>query len=183
MPFLMFLGDGPNVFITTVAENSVCSMYLQEGDRILMIDGWPVTDKGNTIIQHSVIQVIFEMCRTSLVNAFRCNNRVTLKIERPINEETKSVVSACMTASTNQDPSVVMQSDVLDIMNRQLKKLEQNEDQKIKCVYKERSGDSTDSSKKKTKDENEPQQSKHVQIGGNVKEHVVGRDTSAMVGL
>jgi len=159
-------GDGTNVYITNVAENSVCSMYLQEGDRLLNIDGWPVIDR--------------DMARTCLVNAFRFNNRVGLTIERAVIEETKSNVSALLTAASTLEPSVIMQSDVLDIMDRQRDKMNQNDDKKVKCVYK------TDGGAEPKKSDSlitAAEEKRHVQIKSQIDQKIIGRDNSEIVPL
>jgi hypothetical protein len=159
-------GEGNTVYITNVAENSVSSMYLQEGDRVLEIDGWPVVDK--------------DMARTCLVNAFRYNNRVGLKIERAVIDEAKSNVSALLTAASNLEPSVIMQSDVLDIMDRQRDKIGRNEDNKIKCVYKSDGGAEP---KKSDSLVTACEEKKRVQIKSQIDQKIIGRDNSEIVPL
>jgi len=160
-------GEGSNVYITNVAENSVSSMYLQEGDKVLEIDGWPVVDK--------------DMARNCLVNAFRYNNRVELKIERAVIEEAKSNVSALLTAASNLEPSIIMQSDVLEIMDRQRDKVGQNDDKKVRCVYK------TDSSAIEPKKSDSLitacPETRRVQIKSQIDQKIIGRDNSEMAPL
>lgn len=128
------------------------------------------------------------MTRNFLVQAFRFNHRATLKIERAVEEETKSCVSNILTAASNLDPSVVLESDVLEIMQRQLKKLEQNDDQKLKGLYKSSSGKDPNTVAKKKSNEDHSQdgskkQQKHVQIQNKATDNIIGMDNSAMAGV
>jgi len=163
---LAIKGEGSNVYVTNVPDNSVCSMYLKEGDRLLHVDGWPVIDK--------------DTASNFLVQGFRYNNRATLQVERPITDDTRSAVSYVITAATNQDPSVIMQSDVLDIMQRQMTKLEQNNDPKIKGLYKDTNAktNSKESIEENVKKDNKKKQ---VQIKSEADEKIIGQDNSAMV--
>lgn len=124
------------------------------------------------------------MTRNFLVNAFRSNNRVTLHVERPVDDEAVSSVSNVITAASNQDPSVFMQSDVLDIMQKQMKKLEQNDDPKLKCVYKSKDDTSGSNNKKKSDNDNSTNENKkHVQIKSQIKQTIIGQDNSSMADL
>ncbi|CAD5226450.1 unnamed protein product [Bursaphelenchus okinawaensis] len=101
-----------SVIISKVDPESIAALHLQEGDRVLQVDGWPVTDK--------------ELCKRLMIFGFRTNNKIQLKVERAANEMTKTEVTKCLSAVTDQDPSVLMQSDVLDIMKKQQEKMKEN---------------------------------------------------------
>ncbi|CAD5230398.1 unnamed protein product [Bursaphelenchus xylophilus] len=98
-----------NVIVSRVDQESVASMFLCEGDKILQVDGWPVTEK--------------ELCKRLMIIGFRQNNRVQLKVERAVDDKTRTEVSKCLTAVTDQEPSVLMNSDVLDILKRQKERM------------------------------------------------------------
>lgn len=164
---LTIKGYGSNVFVTRVAENSVCSIYLQEGDRLLEVDGWPVIDQ--------------EMCQKFLVQAFRFNNRVGLKVERPVIEDAKSSVSSALSAYSDCEPSVIMQSDVLEIMENQRQKLAANNEKNVKGVYKTDVG--AVDPKKSSSLVNTAEEKKQVQIKSEVDQKFIGRDTSEVLPL
>ncbi|KAH7730100.1 PDZ domain-containing protein [Aphelenchoides avenae] len=102
-----------SVFISTVEPSSLCSLHLVEGDRVILVDGKPATNK--------------DTARQLIVQGFQQNHRVTLLVERAIDDAAKSEASAVLSAVTNHDPSVVMNSDVLEIAKRQKERLERKD--------------------------------------------------------
>lgn len=57
-----------------------------------------------------------------MVQGFRANNRILIKVERATADNTKTEISKHVTAVTDQEPSILMNSDVLEIAARQKEK-------------------------------------------------------------
>lgn len=79
------------------------------GDRIVDVNGTPVTDK--------------DVARTMLLKALQKDKTVSLLIERAISEDAKEKIMFAMNQSEMQPPSVAMASDILGIINRQKTKM------------------------------------------------------------
>ncbi|KAH7726866.1 PDZ domain-containing protein [Aphelenchoides avenae] len=94
------------VFVSRVDDGSISAKTLILGDRIVDVNGDPVSDK--------------DVARTMLVKSLAKNKTVSLLIERPVSEAARNEMKAAMNASQLQPPSVAHPSDVREIVKKQL---------------------------------------------------------------
>jgi len=108
------------VFVSRVDEGSLSALALVVGDRIVDVNGAPVSDKN--------------VARTMLLRSLQQTHTVSLAIERAEGYEAKDAVKAALSASEMQPPSVALNSDVIDIIKRQKKKMEKPEQRKPSII-------------------------------------------------
>jgi len=106
------------VLVSRVDEGSLSAKALALGDRIVDIDGAPVTDK--------------DVARNMILRSLQKNHTVSMVIERAETQEAKDTVQNALCASEMQPPSVAMASDIQDIVKRQQQKMRKPGAQKKK---------------------------------------------------
>lgn len=90
-------------------SGSMAAKCLAYGDRICDVEGAPVTD--------------MEVARTMILKALQKNRAVTLVLERAESVKAKADVEAACKDQPKPQQSVIMASDVHDIVARQKAKL------------------------------------------------------------
>jgi len=118
------------VFVSRVDEGSLSSLALVVGDRIVDVNGAPVSDK--------------DVARTMLLRSLQKTHTVSLAIERAEAEDAKNAVKAALNASEMQAPSVAMASDIQEIVKRQKKKMEKQSPEHRPGIIRPRSQPSRD---------------------------------------
>ncbi|KAI6179320.1 hypothetical protein M3Y98_00597600 [Aphelenchoides besseyi] len=93
------------VFVSRVDDGSLSARALMLGDRLIDVNGNPVSDK--------------DVARDLLLRSLQKFRTVTLVIERAESDEAKNATRQAMAASELQPPSVAMNSDIRDIVQRQ----------------------------------------------------------------
>ncbi|KAK6060918.1 PDZ/DHR/GLGF domain protein [Cooperia oncophora] len=109
-----------HVYVTHIDEGSMCTSYLRKFDRICDVDGTRVTDK--------------ELTKRQIIKGLKENHRATIVVERPANEERTAQVKRMLESIENKPPSVVLEADVKDILNRYSSKLKTNSSLKPRCA-------------------------------------------------
>ncbi|CAD5231827.1 unnamed protein product [Bursaphelenchus xylophilus] len=99
------------VLVTRVDAGSLSAKSLMVADRIVDVNGSPVTDK--------------EVARTLLLKALQKDRKVSLLIERPFSKEAKDKVAFALNQSEMQAPSVAMASDIQAIIAKQKAKMKE----------------------------------------------------------
>ncbi|TKR72628.1 hypothetical protein L596_020046 [Steinernema carpocapsae] len=92
------------VLVSRVDEGSLSAKALILGDRIVDINGDPVSDK--------------DVARTLLLKSLQKTRTVDMVVERAMTEDAKRQVNNALVASQMQPPSVALASDVRDIIAR-----------------------------------------------------------------
>lgn len=112
---------------------SLSAKALLLGDRIVDVDGLPVTDKNvaRDLLLRG-LQVDWDFFLNIL--AFQKNQTVSLVIERAETNEAKEIVKKALATSELEPPSVVLNSDVQDIIRRQKEKMKAQGGDKPKTV-------------------------------------------------
>ncbi|KAI6218301.1 hypothetical protein M3Y95_01175500 [Aphelenchoides besseyi] len=98
------------VFVSRVDDGSLSARALMLGDRLIDVNGNPVSDK--------------DVARDLLLRSLQKFRTVTLIIERAESDEAKNATRQAMAASELQPPSVAMNSDIRDIVQRQNAKMQ-----------------------------------------------------------
>ncbi|KAK0405997.1 hypothetical protein QR680_018307 [Steinernema hermaphroditum] len=112
------------VLVSRVDEGSLSAKALIQGDRIIDINGDPVSDK--------------DVARTLLVKSLQKTRKVDLVVERATTEEAKQLVNSALLASQLQPPSVALASDVRDIIARHVAQRKAGTDVKKEGIMKQR---------------------------------------------
>ncbi|KAI6196601.1 hypothetical protein M3Y94_01128900 [Aphelenchoides besseyi] len=121
------------VFVSRVDDGSLSARALMLGDRLIDVNGNPVSDKDvarDLLLRSLQVLEHFSSNFIVLLQKFRT---VTLIIERAESDEAKNATRQAMAASELQPPSVAMNSDIRDIVQRQNAKM-----QKGTCCKKSR---------------------------------------------
>uniref|UniRef100_A0A914Q556 PDZ domain-containing protein n=1 Tax=Panagrolaimus davidi TaxID=227884 RepID=A0A914Q556_9BILA len=128
---------------------SLSAKSLITGDRIVDINGVPVSDK--------------DVARDLLLKSLQKTKTVSLIVERAVSDDAKAIANAALLASELQPPSVAMASDIRDIVQRQKEKMNKG---------------STGAAKKGClrKGGTNPTGNKKVQLSEEQKEHIIASD-------
>uniref|UniRef100_A0A7E4VHQ0 PDZ domain-containing protein n=1 Tax=Panagrellus redivivus TaxID=6233 RepID=A0A7E4VHQ0_PANRE len=97
------------VIVSRVDEGSLSAKSLIAGDRIVDVNGTPVSDK--------------DVARDLLLKSLQKTKKVSLVVERAVSEEACNLAKAALIASELQPPSVAMASDIRDIVARQKERM------------------------------------------------------------
>jgi len=138
------------VLVSRVDAGSLSAKSLALGDRIVDINGTPVTDK--------------DVARNMLMRSLQKTRTVSLVIERAEMQEAKDIVGNALRVSEMQPPSVAMASDVQDILKRQKEKMQND----AKAPHKQAT------SLIRRSLSNDPK--RHVSVGNNKKEVIIATD-------
>ncbi|CAD5224640.1 unnamed protein product [Bursaphelenchus okinawaensis] len=110
------------VLVTRVDPGSLSAKSLVAADRIVDVNGKPVTDK--------------DVARALLLQSLKAKRTVSLLIERPFSKEAKEKVTFALSQSEAQPPSVAMASDIQEIIKKQKNKMEQKIEPKKSALRK-----------------------------------------------
>uniref|UniRef100_A0A1I7Z343 PDZ domain-containing protein n=1 Tax=Steinernema glaseri TaxID=37863 RepID=A0A1I7Z343_9BILA len=114
------------VLVSRVDEGSLSAKALVQGDRIIDINGDPVSDK--------------DVARTLLLKSLQKTHTVDMVVERAVTEEAKRLVSNALLASQMQPPSVALASDVRDIIARHVAQRKKDSVDKKEGIMKRAAG-------------------------------------------
>jgi S1-C subfamily serine protease len=93
------------VIVSRVDDGTLSAKSLVAGDRIIDINGQPVSDK--------------DVARDLLLKSLQKTKKVSLVVERACSDDALAAATAALVASEMQPPSIAMASDVRDIIARQ----------------------------------------------------------------
>ncbi|VDL80403.1 unnamed protein product [Nippostrongylus brasiliensis] len=116
------------VIVSRTEEASLAGESLQMLDRIVDVDGIPVSDKD---VCKTLIVRALHLCDDDLISEFnnkimnfQATGSVSMLVERPVDEAAKDLMTTAIEASVHQEPSAPMASDVKSIVRRYKEKLE-----------------------------------------------------------
>ncbi|KAL6744017.1 hypothetical protein Aduo_016996 [Ancylostoma duodenale] len=97
------------VIVSKVEEGTLSADALRVADRIIDVNGVPVTDKN--------------VAKTLILRSLQVDGTVNMIVERPVEPAAQAQMESYLTASQYQAPSVAMASDVKSIVRRYFDKL------------------------------------------------------------